>query len=177
VTLPDGVELYDGDGTRIRISIVNTPMNAEIETAVNFGNIIGGGNEVFDSLLCSSTVSRWPKKPRCCCGIWLRVITAGEIKAVDIELASLYFSPGFAEEEGLVIYGAEEEGGETLYQLPQGSYSFKRDEEGLHIDPVFPQDGWIRGLKLAVPLSLGFAAVLTLHDIFYPKSDAHVDQL
>ena len=96
-------------------------------------------------------------------------LTAGDIKTVDIELASLYFSPGFPEEEGLAIYEAEEDGGETLYQLPQGSYSFKRDEEGLHIDPVFPQDGWIRGLSLAAPLSLAFCAVLTLHDIFYPK--------
>jgi tetratricopeptide (TPR) repeat protein len=96
-------------------------------------------------------------------------LTSGGIEAVDIELASLYFSPGLPEEEGLTIYGAEEEGGATLYQLPQGSYSFKRDEEGLHIDPVFPQDGWIRGLNLAAPLSLAFSAVLTLHDVFYPK--------
>jgi len=96
-------------------------------------------------------------------------LRSGDIETFDIELASLYFSPLLPEEEGLTIYGAEEEGGETLYQLPQGSYSFKRDEEGLHIDPVFPQDGWIRGLNLAAPLSLAFCAVLTLHDYFYPK--------
>ena len=96
-------------------------------------------------------------------------LTSGDIETVEIELASLYFSPLLPEEEGLTIYGTEEEGGETLYQLPQGSYSFKRDEEGLHIDPVFPQDGWIRGLNLAAPLSLAFSVVLTLHDVFYPK--------
>ena len=77
-------------------------------------------------------------------------LTSGDIETVDIELASLYFSPLLPEEERVTIHGVEEEGGEILYQLPQGSYSFKRDEEGLHIDPVFPQDGWIRGLNLVV---------------------------
>ena len=96
-------------------------------------------------------------------------ITSGEIEIVDIELASLYFSPGLPEEEGLTIHGTAEEGGGTLYRLPQGSYSFTRDGEGLRVDPVFPQDGWIRGLNLAAPMSLAFSAVLTLHDAFYPK--------
>ena len=47
-TVPDGVDLYDADGTGIRISIINSPTDNEIESAVNFSNILGGGDGVFD---------------------------------------------------------------------------------------------------------------------------------
>ncbi|MEE9308727.1 MAG: PEGA domain-containing protein, partial [Spirochaetia bacterium] len=47
-------------------------------------------------------------------------LTSGDIETVDIELASLYFSPLLPEEERVTIHGVEEEGGEILYQLPQG---------------------------------------------------------
>jgi hypothetical protein len=59
-----------------------------------------------------------------------------------------------------------------LFQLPEGSYSFNREAGSLRIEPVFPQDGWIRGLNLGIPLSLAFSTILTLHDIFYPKRAA-----
>jgi len=48
VTIPDGVELYDGDGTRIRTTIGSHPEDTQIEAAVFFNNILGGGNGIFD---------------------------------------------------------------------------------------------------------------------------------
>ena len=91
---------------------------------------------------------------------------------MSIDLASLYFSPALPEEDGLIVRGVEEEGGDALLQLPEGSYSFRREKGSLRIDPVFPQDGWIRGFNLAIPLSLAFSTVLTVHDVFYPKRAA-----
>lgn len=99
-------------------------------------------------------------------------LAAGEITAIEIELSSLYFSSLLPEEGRVIIRGTEEQGGDTLYRLPEGSYSFRRGEGALRIDPVLPQDGWIRGLNLAIPLSLAFTTVLTLHDIYYPKRAA-----
>ena len=99
-------------------------------------------------------------------------LAAGEMRILDVALSSLTFAPELPEEESIHIGGNEEKAGEMLFQLPEGSYSFTRDEEGLRIEPVFPQDGWIRGLNLAIPLSVAFSAVLTLHDIFYPKRAA-----
>ncbi|UCF98846.1 MAG: PEGA domain-containing protein [Spirochaetaceae bacterium] len=99
-------------------------------------------------------------------------IAAGEIRTVVIELASLSFSPVLPEEQRVIIYGAEEGDGDILYQLPEGNYSFTREKGALRIEPIFPQDGWIRGLNMAIPLSLGFSTVLCLHDIFYPKRAA-----
>jgi tetratricopeptide (TPR) repeat protein len=99
-------------------------------------------------------------------------LVAGEIQSLEIELASLFFSPVLPEEQSVVIGGEELEAEDTVYQLPEGSYSFNREGGSLQIDPVFPQDGWIRGLNLAIPLSVAFSTVLTLHDIFYPKRAA-----
>ena len=99
-------------------------------------------------------------------------LSVGEIQTLEIELASLSFNPVLPEEETVVIGGQEQAAGDTVYQLPEGSYSFNREGGSLQIEPVFPQDGWIRGLNLAVPLSLAFSTVLTLHDIFYPKRAA-----
>jgi tetratricopeptide (TPR) repeat protein len=99
-------------------------------------------------------------------------LVAGEIQTLDMELASLTFDPVLPEEEAVVIGGQEQEAGDTVYQLPEGSYSFNREGGSLQIEPVFPQDGWIRGLNLAVPLSVAFSTVLTLHDVFYPKRAA-----
>lgn len=99
-------------------------------------------------------------------------IAAGEIRSLEIDLASLSFAPVLPEEETIIIRGEEEEAGDTVYQLPEGSYSFSREGGSLQIEPVFPQDSWIGGLNLAIPLSVAFTAVLTLHDIFYPKRAA-----
>lgn len=99
-------------------------------------------------------------------------LIAGETQTLEIELASLSFSPVLPEEETVVIGGQEQEAGDTVFQLPEGSYSFNREGGSLQIEPVFPQDGWIRGLNLAIPLSFAFSTVLTLHDIFYPKRAA-----
>jgi hypothetical protein len=96
----------------------------------------------------------------------------GEILSLEIDLASLSFRPVLPEEETVTIRGEEEEAGDTVYRLPEGSYSFNREGGSLHIEPVFPQDSWIRGLNLAIPLSVAFTAVLTLHDVFYPKRAA-----
>jgi len=99
-------------------------------------------------------------------------LIAGEIRNLEIDLASLSFAPVLPEEETVMIDGQREEAGETLYQFPEGSYSFGREGGSLQIEPLFPQDGWIRGLNLAIPLSVAFSTVLTLHDIFYPKRAA-----
>jgi len=99
-------------------------------------------------------------------------LAAGEIRSLEIDLASLSFSPLLPEEQKVIIRGEEKAAGDTLYHLPEGSYSFSREGGSLHIEPVFPQDGWIIGLNLAIPLSLAFSTVLTLHDIFHPKRAA-----
>ena len=99
-------------------------------------------------------------------------LVAGEIQTLEIDLASLSFSPVLPEEQSVVIGGRKQEAGDTVYHLPEGSYSFNRENGSLQIQPVFPQDGWIRGLNLAIPLSFAFSTVLTLHDIFYPKRAA-----
>jgi len=99
-------------------------------------------------------------------------LAGGEIRSLEIELAGLTFHPVLPEEETVIIDGEEEAAGDTLFRLPEGSYSFDREGGSLHIEPVFPQDGWIRGLNLAIPLSLAFTTVLTLHDLFYPKRAA-----
>jgi tetratricopeptide (TPR) repeat protein len=99
-------------------------------------------------------------------------LAGGEIQSVEIDLASLSIAPVLPEEQTVVIGGKEMEARDTVYQFPEGSYSFHREGGSLHIEPVFPQDGWIRGLNLAIPLSAVFTTVLTLHDIFYPKRAA-----
>lgn len=99
-------------------------------------------------------------------------LAVGEIQNLEIDLASLSFAPVLPEEQTVMIGGEEQEAGDTVYQLPEGSYSFNREGGSLQIEPLFPQDGWIRGLNLAIPLSVGFTTVLTLHDIFYPKRAA-----
>ena len=99
-------------------------------------------------------------------------LAAGEIQSLEIDLASMTFAPVLPEEQTVVIGGEQREAGDTVYQLPEGSYSFNREGGELQIEPLFPQDGWIRGLNLAVPLSFAFSTVLTLHDIFYPKRAA-----
>jgi tetratricopeptide (TPR) repeat protein len=99
-------------------------------------------------------------------------VESGKITTMSIDLASLYFSPLLPEETEIIIHGNEEAAADTLFQLPEGEYSFSREQGALRIEPVFPQDRWIRGLNLAVPLSLAFATVLTLHDIYYPKRAA-----
>jgi tetratricopeptide (TPR) repeat protein len=104
----------------------------------------------------------------------LKILEVGpeEIVSLEIDLESLTFAPVFLEEKTLTIRGEEQEAGATVYRLPEGSYSFRRDAGKLHIEPVFPQDGWIRGLNLAIPLSAAFTVLLTLHDVFYPKRAA-----
>jgi tetratricopeptide (TPR) repeat protein len=99
-------------------------------------------------------------------------LAAGEIRSLEIELASLSFSTLLPEEERVIIRGQKQAAGDTVYQLPEGIYSFSREGGSLHIEPVFPQDSWIGGLNLAIPLSVAFTTVLTLHDIFYPKRAA-----
>ncbi len=99
-------------------------------------------------------------------------LSPGQIESLVVDLAGQYFSPAFPEEERVKIGETEEEAEEDLIELPQGIYSFHRQNEMLNIDPVFPQDGWIKGLNLAAPLSIAFSTVLTLHDIFYPKRAA-----
>ncbi len=99
-------------------------------------------------------------------------LAAGEIRSLEIELASLSFSTLLPEEERVIIRGQQQETGDTVYQLPEGIYSFSREGGSLHIEPVFPQDSWIGGLNLAIPLSVAFITVLTFHDIFYPKRAA-----
>jgi len=95
-----------------------------------------------------------------------------EIQSLEIDLASLSFAPVLPEEETVIIRGEQQEAGDTVYQLPEGSYSFRREEGNLQIEPVFPQDRWIGGLNLAIPLSIAFTGILTLHDIFHPKRAA-----
>jgi tetratricopeptide (TPR) repeat protein len=99
-------------------------------------------------------------------------LAAGEIRSLEIDLSSLFFDPVLPEEQTVVIRGEEQEAGDTVYRFPEGSYSFDREGGSLHIEPVFPQERWIRGLNLAIPLSAAFTTVLTLHDIFYPKRAA-----
>lgn len=99
-------------------------------------------------------------------------LEAGKVETVSLDFSTQCFSPSFPEEKSLSIRGQEEQAGENLFELPQGTYTIQRREEILHIEPVFAQDGWIKGLNLALPLAAAFSTVLTVHDIFYPKRAA-----
>jgi tetratricopeptide (TPR) repeat protein len=100
-------------------------------------------------------------------------LQAGEVRKVSVNLGGEYLLPSFPEEGSVTIRGTQEPAQDRLFQLPQGTYSMRRDRGGtLEIEPRYPLQGWLTGLDLAVPLALALSGVLTAHDLVYPKRNA-----
>jgi tetratricopeptide (TPR) repeat protein len=96
-------------------------------------------------------------------------LEAGEVRTLGVDLAAAFLRMAFPEEATVVLAGTEELAPQRLFQVPQGRYSLRREDGALALEPEYPGEGWIRGLTLSLPLSLAFAAVLTAHDVYYPK--------
>jgi hypothetical protein len=96
-------------------------------------------------------------------------LEAGGIRSHVVDLTDTYFNPTFPEEPDVTIRGSGKGGERAEFQLPLGSYTVSRRDGLLNIEPVFPGEGWLRGLNLALPLAAAFTGILTLHDVLYPK--------
>lgn len=94
---------------------------------------------------------------------------AGEVAQVRVDLSAAFVRLGLPEESAVRVGKTEQGAGRELLQLPLGRYRLRREEGELRLQPEHPAEGWIRGLSLALPLSLTFAGVLTAHDVYYPK--------
>jgi tetratricopeptide (TPR) repeat protein len=94
---------------------------------------------------------------------------AGEVAQVRVDLSAAFVRLGLPEESTVRVGKSDPGAGQKLLQLPLGRYRLRRDEGELRLQPEHPAEGWIRGLSLALPLSLAFAGVLTAHDVYYPK--------
>lgn len=96
-------------------------------------------------------------------------IAAGEIASLNIELERGYFSPSFTEEKNIVIHRTNEDTGERLFNIQEGTYKIRRKKDVLEIKPQFPQQGLINALNLSIPITLSFSALLAIKDLLYPK--------
>ncbi|GAG22272.1 unnamed protein product, partial [marine sediment metagenome] len=96
-------------------------------------------------------------------------IAAGEIASLNIEFERGYFSPSFTEEKNIVIHKTNEDTGERLFNIQEGTYNIRRKKDILEIKPQFPQQGLINALNLSIPITLSFSALLAVKDILYPK--------
>jgi tetratricopeptide (TPR) repeat protein len=94
----------------------------------------------------------------------------GQVESVAINLGGEYLLPSFPEEGIVAIQGTEEAAEDRLFQIPQGTYRITREQNGtLQIRPLYPLQGWLTGLDIALPLAFAFSGVLTAHDAVYPK--------
>lgn len=100
------------------------------------------------------------------------VLAPGEVKIVNVDLGAGTFQPAFLNERELVLAGEQEPSAGRIFQLPEGSYRFRRSKGTLRVDPVYPHQGLITGLGVALPLALAFSGVLTLNDLLNPPRGA-----
>jgi tetratricopeptide (TPR) repeat protein len=106
----------------------------------------------------------------CVTGTVAVTLEGGEVRSIRATLVRESLRPSFPEEGRVAIGGTETEAVDRLFELPQGSYRLRRGRDGtLRIEPQYPLQGLLTGLDLATPLALGLSAVLTAHDVFYPK--------
>ncbi|GAG91834.1 unnamed protein product, partial [marine sediment metagenome] len=77
--------------------------------------------------------------------------------------------PSFTEEKNIVIHKTNEDTGERLFNIQEGTYNIRRKKDILEIKPQFPQQGLINALNLSIPITLSFSALLAVKDILYPK--------
>ncbi len=92
-------------------------------------------------------------------------VVAGQIASQDVRLQPRGFRATFPEEENVVLGRTEEPSKERMFELPAGSYRVRRQGEALQVQPIYPGQGLINGLTIALPISLGFAGVLTAYDL------------
>lgn len=100
------------------------------------------------------------------------VLGPGEIKTMNVDLGAGAFEPAFLNEQDLILAGKEEPSAGRIFQLPEGSYRIRRRQGTLRVEPVYPNQGLITGLGLALPLALAFSGVLTMNDLLNPPRGA-----
>jgi outer membrane protein assembly factor BamD (BamD/ComL family) len=96
------------------------------------------------------------------------VLKPGEVRILNVDLGAGTFQPAFLNEQDLILAGKEEPSAGRIFQLPEGGYRIHRVQGRLQVEPVYPHQGLITGLGVALPLALAFSGVLTMNDLLNP---------
>lgn len=102
-------------------------------------------------------------------GMYLDVVT-GRIKSISVSLEKKYTGVQFYGEEE-IIQGVKSFSGNTIFIVPEGRYSFYRKDNMLYVESVFPDQGVIDALNVALPVLSVAAGAFTYQELSNPGSD------
>ncbi len=101
-------------------------------------------------------------------------LESGETSSIDVALDARYFSPSFPARNDIIYNGTDLYEGWDQFKFPNGSYRIEQKGDYLYIDPIYPKQGIVTGLHIAVPLSLLMSGILTAGDLFYERSSTRL---
>jgi tetratricopeptide (TPR) repeat protein len=92
-------------------------------------------------------------------------VTEDRVQTVVVELVPVPVTVLFPEEKAVHIGSKKEDSHGNAFSIVQGTYAISRWQNILSIEPVFPQQGAIDALTLAIPLSLFFSGISAVQDL------------
>jgi len=96
-------------------------------------------------------------------------LNPGEVRAIAVHLGNEYITLQFPDRGKLVVGGTDVYEEERSFAVGNGSYSVIRDGGYLHVDPVFPDQGFINALHVALPILLVLDGLMTYSDLSYER--------
>jgi tetratricopeptide (TPR) repeat protein len=99
------------------------------------------------------------------------VVRAEEVAVAELELYRQTFGLSLPDDPGLTAGGTHTPGtGPGLYRLPEGRYELSGEAASgrVRVERVYPRQGLIDGLNVAIPIFLAFSSALTAGEILFP---------
>jgi PEGA domain-containing protein len=96
-------------------------------------------------------------------------VTAGEFGQFSVTLEPNVFVGAFAAAE-TVVAGTTYNRQDARLILPAGTYEFSQSGTRLSLDPVYPNESALRGLRVATPVVIIAAVVATIEDLLVQDS-------
>ena len=161
-----GQEEEPGSGT---VLISSTPINAQVYID---GTPIPGLTPLLLDDLEEGIYRVELRKPGFAPGEQTFRLKAGQVLAVSVHLGNEFITLSLPDQGKIVISDTEVYEEEHTFAVENGPYSVIRDGGYLHLDPVFPDEGTIKALNVALPILLILDTVMTFTDLSYQRATA-----
>ena len=92
-----------------------------------------------------------------------------EVLSIAVHLGNEYITLEFPDRGKIVMNGTDVYEEERSFAIGSGSYSIIRDGGYLHVDPVFPDQGFINALHVVLPILLALDGLMTYSDLSYDR--------
>lgn len=98
------------------------------------------------------------------------VLEADEVLKFEAVLPRQDISPIFPEETAILYNGRMIRTAIDRISLPEGGYLLYKAGEVVAVEPVFPAEGALKAMGVALPLWLAFSAFATVYDLVHPPA-------